>query len=494
MGIRFPKIIQGGMGIAISDWKLARTVALMGEMGVVSGTAINSVLVRRLQDGDPGGHVRRGLAAFPSQEIVGKILESYFIEGGRQRGAAYKRSPLFSLTPPVALSQLTVVASFVEVHLAKEGHAGLVGFNLLEKVHLPNLASLYGAILAKVDAVLMGAGIPREIPGVLDLLSQNKAATLKIPVVGSTDEAVMSFDPAVVMAGCLPQTLKRPDFFPIVSSSVLAQSLKKKSTGAVNGFIVEGPLAGGHNAPPRGPLRLNESGEPIYGPRDEVDLSEMKALGLPFWIAGHAATPQKLAAAIAAGAAGVQVGTLFAFSEESGLDSSLKAKVVAQIARGENPENGWVFTDPVSSPTGFPFKAVRLSGTLAESEIYLRRKRICDLGYLRHLYQKSASEVGYRCSAEPVADYEKKGGSAAETVGKKCLCNALMADIGMGQVQAWGEESPLLTAGDDLNFLSRILAGRESFSAADVIRYLRSALADVVLNPMATPMAKAIGV
>ena len=195
MSVRYPQIIQGGMGIAVSDWKLARTVALMGEMGVVSGTAINSVLVRRLQDGDVGGHMRRALQAFPSQEIAAKILETYFIEGGRATGVAYKRSPLFSLTPPLALSQLTVAASFVEVYLAKEGHDGLVGFNLLEKVHLPNLACLYGAVLAGVDAVLMGAGIPREIPGVLDLLSQNKTATLKVPVVGSSEDAVMSLDP-----------------------------------------------------------------------------------------------------------------------------------------------------------------------------------------------------------------------------------------------------------------------------------------------------------
>ncbi|MBK7892350.1 MAG: nitronate monooxygenase [Bdellovibrionales bacterium] len=485
MSVRYPQIIQGGMGIAVSDWKLARTVALMGEMGVVSGTAINSVLVRRLQDGDVGGHMRRALQAFPSQEIAAKILETYFIDGGRAKGVAYKRSQLFSLTPPLALSQLTVVASFVEVYLAKEGHDGLVGFNLLEKVHLPNLACLYGAVLAGVDAVLMGAGIPREIPGVLDLLSQNKTATLKVPVVGSSEDAVMSFDPSIVMAGCLPDGLKRPHFYPIVSSSVLAQSLKKKSTGEVNGFIVEGPLAGGHNAPPRGPMRLNEAGEPIYGPRDEVDLAEMKALELPFWIAGHAATPEKLAAAVAAGAAGIQVGTLFAFAEESGLDLRLKSEVVGRIARGENPKDGWVFTDPVSSPTGFPFKAVRLSGSVSESEVYLQRKRICDLGYLRHLYQKTPGEVGYRCSAEPVVDFEKKGGLAADTVGKKCLCNALMADIGMGQVQSWGEELPLLTAGDDLNFLSRVLAGRDHYSAADVIRYLRQAVADVTVRPMA---------
>lgn len=468
-----PKIIQGGMGIAVSDWKLARTVSRAGELGVVSGTAINQVLVRRLQDGDPGGHMRRALAAFPSQTIANQVLNEYFIEGGRPAFTPYKRSQLFSLKPPLALSRLTVLASFVETHLAKEGHDGWVGFNLLEKVQLPNLASLYGAVLAGVDVVIIGAGIPREIPGVLDLLSENRVATLKIPVVGADADAVMSFDPREIMGDTKLKAMKRPLFFPIVSSSVLAQSLKKKSNGKVDGFVVEGPLAGGHNAPPRGPLKLNELGEPVYGPRDVVNLDEMKELGLPFWIAGHAATPENLIRFQAVGAHGIQVGTLFAFSQESGLDLSLKRRVIERIASGDQPKNGWVFTDPVSSPTGFPFKAVRLDGSMSEADVYQKRKRICDLGFLRHAYQKTDQSIGFRCSAEPVEDFEKKGGSRNDTVGKKCLCNALMADIGMAQVQAWGTELPLLTAGDDLNFLNRILMGRLEYSALDVLSYLK---------------------
>ena len=68
-----PRIIQGGMGIAVSNWNLAKTVSKLGQLGVVSGTAINSVMIRRLQDGDLQGDTRRALAQFPSQEIVEKI-------------------------------------------------------------------------------------------------------------------------------------------------------------------------------------------------------------------------------------------------------------------------------------------------------------------------------------------------------------------------------------------------------------------------------------
>jgi nitronate monooxygenase len=473
MQVQHPVLIQGGMGIAVSGWKLAKAVSKTGQLGIVSGTAINSVLVRRLQDGDLEGESRRALAAFPSQVIAQKILDTYYIPGGRASGVPYKRAPMFAVDSPKSLLQLTVAACFVEVWLAREGHPGLVGVNLLEKIHLPNLACLYGAMLAGADYVIMGAGIPREIPGALDLFANNQKASLKVPVAGG-DDAVTYFDPAEVMEGLELKPLKRPYFFPIVSSSVLAMNLKKKSTGRVDGFIVEGPLAGGHNAPPRGPMKLNERGEPIYGVRDEVSLADMAALELPFWMAGDYATPEKLKEVRALGAHGIQVGTLFAFSEESGVAPELRAKMIHRVLHEKPPEGGWIFTDPRSSPTGFPFKAARIPGSMSEVGVYADRKRICDLGYLRHLYKKEDGGVGQRCPAEPVADYVKKGGLEEDTVGRKCLCNALMSDIGMPQIQAGGRmEGYLLTAGDDLNKISRIMKpGAETYHAKDVISYL----------------------
>ncbi len=473
-----PRLIQGGMGIAVSNWILAKAVSKLGYLGVVSGTAINSVLVRRLQDGDPDGHCQRAMKNFPVVDISQKILAQYFIEGGKATDQPYKRAPLYNLKSSKSLLQLTMVSSFVEVFLAKENHSGKIGLNLLEKVVLPNLACLYGALLADVDYVIMGAGIPREIPGALDLLSQNKEAFLKVPVAGAAadDNFITSFNPAEILGEENFFPLKRPFFFPIVSSSTLAASLKKKSTGTVDGFIVEGPLAGGHNAPPRGPMKLNEVGEPIYGERDKVDLEEMKALGLPFWMAGYYATAEKIKEVQAQGAHGIQVGTLFAFCEESGFDQQLKETVISKILSGENPKDGWVFTDPVSSPTGFPFKAVRLQETMSEESVYLARRRICDLGYLRHAYKTPEGTVSQRCPAEPVTDYLKKGGLEADTKGRKCLCNALMADIGMAQKQSdQSFEKPLITAGDDLNNLLKILnisPNKKSYRAEDVIRFL----------------------
>src|SRR4051812_14668645 len=98
--MNLPVIIQGGMGVAISDWRLARAVSMTGQLGVVSGTGLSRVLISRLMDGDPEGHIRRALAAFPCQDIVEKVLERYFVPGGRAANVPYKSSPVYSLKPP----------------------------------------------------------------------------------------------------------------------------------------------------------------------------------------------------------------------------------------------------------------------------------------------------------------------------------------------------------------------------------------------------------
>jgi nitronate monooxygenase len=477
--VRNPIIIQGGMGAGVSDWRLARTVSCLGHLGVVSGTAVNTLLLRRLQDGDPQGDSRRALSHFPDRAVAEEILSLYFQEGGRKPGQAYKLSPLSNLNASLRFHQLSVAGAFVEVWLAKEGHDNPVGINLLEKLQLANLPAIYGAMLAGVDYVLMGAGIPREIPGVLDLFSDQKAASIKAHAVGLTsapehEDVRTSFDPALVLPDMEKKPLKRPLFLAIVSSATLATHLAKKSTGRVDGFVVEGPLAGGHNAPPRGPLKLSETGEPIYGSKDIPDLVAIKEIGLPFWMAGSFATPEKLREALDAGAAGIQVGTAFAFCEESGMSESIKRAAIRKWGLPNSNTTDRVFTDPLASPTDFPFKVAPMEGTLSVDALYQARPRICDLGYLRTLAVGPSGDFVHRCPSEPIADYLKKGGKIEETVGRKCLCNALMSNIDMGQSQKSGhEELALVTAGDDLAMLRRFLrGGKTTYTARDVIEQL----------------------
>jgi NAD(P)H-dependent flavin oxidoreductase YrpB (nitropropane dioxygenase family) len=467
-----PEIIQGGMGVAVSNWRLARAVARNGQLGVVSGTLLAVVQARLLQRGDPGGHLRRAFDAFPLPALADRVWRTYYVPGGLPAGAPFKPVPMPTLAPPPALTELTVLANFAEVWLAKEGHEGLVGINLLEKIQLPTLPSLYGAMLAGVDTVLMGAGIPRAIPGILDGLACGDAVSLKIDIEGAAPDdpqRTLTFDPRTWLPEKRPP-VRRPRFFAIVSSATLALTLAKKSTGRVDGFVVEGAIAGGHNAPPRGPLQLSPAGEPIYGARDAADLPKIRELGLPFWLAGAFSRPGKIAEAQAHGAAGVQIGTAFAFCEESGILPDLKRRIRELIRAGAVR----VHTDPLASPTGFPFKVAQLAQTLSDAVTYAKRTRICDLGYLRTLFRRGDGTVGYRCAAEPIADFTRKGGNEPDTVGRKCLCNGLTATAGLGQNRHDGDaELPIVTAGDELLHLARYFDfSRESYSAAEVIRIL----------------------
>ena len=459
------------MGAGVSDWHLARAVSQNGQLGVVSGTALAAILVRRLQVGDPDGHMRRALERFPMPGVAAKILADYFIPGGKPASAPFKLSPLPGLNPSPDFVALTVAANFVEVFLAKEGHAGLVGINFLEKIQFPTLASIFGAMLANVNYVLMGAGIPRSIPGVLDRLARGETVELKIDIEGALpgEEFHSKFDPAAFCGGRAP-VLKRPEFLGIVASATLAMTLARKSSGQVNGFIVEGETAGGHNAPPRGPMQLNAEGEPVYGPRDVADLDKIRELGLPFWLAGSCGAIGKLAEALSLGAAGIQVGTAFAFCEESGIRPELKQQVFQLSREGKLR----VFTDPLASPTGFPFKVVQLPGTLSDAKSLPARERLCDLGYLRHAYRKADGTIGYRCPAEPVDDFIRKGGTLEETHGRECVCNGLVGTIGLPQVNSENISGlPLVTAGNEVANVARFVPpGRDSYTAAEVIRLL----------------------
>ncbi|MBN9504119.1 MAG: 2-nitropropane dioxygenase [Armatimonadetes bacterium 55-13] len=468
----YPKIIQGGMGIAVSSWPLAAAVARRGQMGVVSSSGLDLVLARRLQLGDIGGRLREALDQFPIRSVAERVLARYFIPGGKAPDAPFRSKPLPSIRPSQAILELMVVANFAEVFLAKQGHSGPIGINLLEKIQLPTLPSLYGAMLAGVDFVLMGAGIPRAIPEILDRLARLERVELKLDVVGAQASEVFT-------TTFMPQefgppdigSLKRPEFLAIVSSSTLAATLAKKCTGRVDGFVVEGKTAGGHNAPPRGELTLDETGQPVYGPRDIPNLDQIRELGLPFWFAGSFGSPEKLRQALDLGAQGIQIGTAFAFCNESGISPDIKARTIRRCIE----RRAEVFTDPQASPTGFPFKVLELEGTLSESLVYESRQRVCDLGYLRELYRKEDGTVGYRCSGEPIDDFVRKGGDPAKTAGRKCICNGLLASIDLGQVRNQGPEPALVTAGDDVSNLTRFLrSGQSSYSADDVVDFVLS--------------------
>ncbi|MEM8866976.1 MAG: nitronate monooxygenase [Verrucomicrobiota bacterium] len=457
---QFPEIIQGGMGVGISSWSLARAVSMAGGIGVVSGTALDTVLIRRLQDGDPDGSMRMALAAFPFQEMVAPILAAWFIPEEKSETLKYQSRPLPTAEMSRMDEELLIVGSFVEVYLAKQGQGGMVGVNLLEKIQLTALPTLFGAMLAGVDVVIMGGGIPVAIPEVLEGLAQLRPVELKLHVedVESANIYTTSFHPGTYVP-VLAEALKQPLFFAVVSSHTLARALVKKTMGRVDGFIVESHKAGGHNAPPRR--------DGVFGPRDECSTDCIADLGLPFWLAGGRASPERLQAALNAGASGVQIGSAFACSDESGMLPEIKQALIVRALAGKLE----VITDFQASPTGYPFKRANLG-----NDRIPKNCRVCDLGYLRQIYEQEPGLLGYRCSASLKKSYLRRGGSEAETEGKYCLCNGLLATIGLGQVRKGQATPPLVTIGEDLSFLKAFLEeGATSYTATEFMAWLRPA-------------------
>ena len=469
---RLPEIIQGGMGVGVSSWRLAKTVSKLGQLGVVSGTAIDIVIARRLQIGDHGGHVQRAMSHFPWPDMSKRFLDDFFTKGGKSQEEPFKSFPMPVLQMKRSAVERLIVANFVEVFLAKEGHDGVVGINYLEKIQLPTLPSLFGAMLAGVDFILMGGGIPISIPGILDGLARLDPVKLKIDVEDNTQnyDYYSHFDPKEFCHGGLSE-LSRPRFLAIISSDILAKTLDRRAKGGVDGYIVEHYIAGGHNAPPRKIDRSNPEPPKEYSQKDLPDFSKIKAIGRPFWLAGGCASPEKIKDALELGAAGIQAGTVFAYSRESDMMPEIKQEVLQLCMDGKLK----IITDFDASSTGYPFKVVDLENTVANMEKREKRKRVCDLGFLCHLYSKGETEVGYRCPAEPVNSYLKKGGSSDSTKGKICLCNGLIATIGLGQIRQYGTELPIITSGDDFSSVVNIVKKSSlDYSAKDVIDYLKS--------------------
>lgn len=454
-----PEIIQGGMGMFVSGPRLARAVSMCGQQGTLSGVCLERAMTHILQLGDQGGHLRRALSHFPFPDDAQKVLKLFFVQGGIPKGKAFRDAPIFNVNPSKLLITLTVCANFAFVWLAKEGHSGRISINYLEKIAMPHVYSITGAILAGVDFITMGAGIPLQIPSVIDAIVEGKTATYRIPVEGTDlTSHTMSFNPEQFFGGKLP-SMKKPGFIPIIASNLLARVFVDKlpANQQVSGFVVEEPTAGGHNAPPRRP--------PDYGPKDMVDYSKLVELGIPFWIGGSYASPEKLAFAKSVGAQGVQVGSIFALCEESELDPNIKTEIRRQGFLGELQ----IKTDTRISPTGFPFKVVVLPGTISERSVLDARPRVCDKGALVVLYERPDGSVGYKCPSEPTEKYLAKGGKVEDTEHRGCICNGLLCAVGLN----YSREPAVVTLGDDVVFLHHLMRNEgDSYTAAKAVAYM----------------------
>jgi nitronate monooxygenase len=463
------------MGVYVSGYPLARAVSRAGQIGVVSVTAIEQVFVRKLQLGDVGDALKRAASHFPDNNLVKRVWERYSVP--KTADKPYQ-VPTWRANPKKSLVELSVLAAFCEVWLAREGHKGQVGINMMQKLQLPTLPYLYGALLAKIDYLLVGAGIPSQFSGFVDTLTKHLPTRMRLTVASpASGEArgghELHFDPKEYVDVDLPDT-HRPRFLPIITSHILAKHLLAKA-GQIDGFIVENPTAGGHNAPPRQSGLLNELGEPVYSRKDDCDLAEMRNLGVPFYLAGGYGDPVAFQQALSEGAAGVQVGTPFALCEESGITRQMKDKLMDEI----EADNLSILASATVSPTGFPFQLAQVEGSLTQACVYESRTRICDVGLLVELYEKEDGSFGTRCSAEPREVYEMKGGTAEGSEGRRCLCNGLLSTVGLPQFRKkrgltmLTEEPPVVTLGKDLSAVRHFMAqGQRVYSATDVIEHI----------------------
>jgi len=487
------KLIQGGMGVYVSNWRLAKAVAIEKPgitAGTVSGTGLDVVYVRLLQLGDPGGQILRAFTAFDTQFGVGigkKIYDRYFIDGGKTPDDQFQYGPKPTVctadgsraipmqiqnTKPIILMlndelvELLIVTNFAEVWLAKENHTGIIFINYLKKVELPLIFAMYGAMLAGVDGIIVGAGNPDGLPAVCSYLAKHTAVITDLSVLyrESGEKYILSFDPGSIAKGKLTQKpLIRPAFLAIVSLENLVSALALNSSQPPDGFIIEHHTAGGHNAPPQGTTKYDTLGQPLYSELDEPDLAAIRQEGLPFWLAGGYNSHTKLEMALEAGATGVQVGSSFALAEESGLSFAYRNALFTEFKKGRTDED--LVRTSSFSPTGFPFKVAQLIGTLADEDVYSDRRRYCDLGLLKQIGLSKPDDAGMRrlfqrCSAGPVEEFISKRGLLHNSESKRCLCNGLLAGIGLGQVGTQpgeqAEEPAIITLGNNLEGIRKL--------------------------------------
>ena len=193
----------------------------------------------------------------------------------------------------------------------------------------------------------------------------------------------------------------------------------------------------------------------------------LRTSGLPVWMGGANALKRGLNRVLGGGGSGLALSLPFLFCRESGLNPTLKARVLDACLHGSPL--------PVQTLASSDRSPIRLIKDLGSTEGGLEvRERICDVGWFRKAYQRPDGTVGYRCPGEPVELFGEKGGDAGESALHPCLCNGLLASLGLGQAGSAENTGPVLVpVGEDLDQLKRFIrSGRAEYTAAEAIGIL----------------------
>ncbi len=253
-----------------------------------------------------------------------------------------------------------------------------------------------GAIEAGVDIIFAGAGLPLALP----------------TLVGNAPVAIV----------------------PIVSSGRALKLICRRwnQLGRIpDAVVLEGPLAGGH---------LGFKAEDVTKPEFQLEniFGALKEVArdngdFPVIVAGGIYNREDIIRWGNAGADGVQLGTRFAATHESGASEAFKRAIVE--CREEDIE---VATDP-GSPSGLPFRVIKTCPAYQQALARSRRPR-CDKKYLLH----KGSDGRLTCPA-------LEGHSAF------CICNGLLSAVNANDT----DELPLFTVGTNAARVDRILSTNE---------------------------------
>lgn len=471
-----PQLIQAGMGAHISCGQLANETARLGALGVVSGIGLRHIIIEEIKAGDA---LALELAeSFPLRRYVDELLA--YAPGGSK----YKR-PVPMDVPDEAKGalpkRLSAICAYIEVMRAKRGHRGVVGINVMWKCALTALPTIYGAMLAGVDALLCGAGVPMELPDIVRRIRAGEDLVYQ-PLTGTGTHVRMNIAedrPAELLAD-----KPLPKMMPILSNFAFCKRILDTWAQKYNGakpdaFILEHHAAGGHNAPPRDRVS--------FGEQDDIEtyFERVRALGRPVYVAGafpNGGSRGDFLSWLERGAHGLQVGSRFALCAESGLEPSLRTRMIELNAKDELE----VVTDNRVSPTGYPFKFVRLEGTLSDQDVYQARQRICNLGSLLQSHFETQEDgtvkETYVCPAMPPEQYVRRGGDIADTPNRVCLCNAMLANTGYGPP----EERPLVTLGESGRHVKELLTARQVMEDILTPEYVAKRERDLRLEPVAS--------
>ncbi len=351
--------------------------------------------------------------ALPSLRIKDFTLRVPIIQGGM--GAGISMAPLaravakegaMGVVSSVALDILTsnrvgkklntYEATIQEILDAKKD-GGVIGINIMVALFRDYEDAVKGALDAEVDAIISGAGLPLQLPEIARR-HKKEFRTALIPII-SSDRA-------------LEIVCKRWQRFGYLPDAV----------------ILEGPLAGGH----LGWKKISD----IEKEENKLEnllppvLKVAKKYGnIPVIVAGGIYTHEDIVRFLEMGASGVQMGTRFLATYESGATDEFKQMVV------NCKEEDIIVAERPGSPCGMLFRLIKQSPMYQETLQALRPPK-CDRGYV--LYNN------YCPAMDDNKDYF-------------CICNGLLG----ATIYAQTDEKPLYTVGANAWRVDRIMSVKE---------------------------------